>query len=674
MAQRDPLAAARTRAEALRTAIREHDHRYYVLAQPSIADEEYDALLRELQQLETDHPDLVTPDSPTMRVGGAPAKEFPTVTHDIPMLSLANTYSVEEVAEFDKRVRATLGNERPAYACELKYDGIAVSLIYDKGTFVRGATRGDGMRGDDITANLRTIRAIPLRLHGARGIPRRLEVRGEVYMRRADFDRMNKERGRAGEKLFVNPRNSASGTLKLLDPREVARRPLLFTAYFLRSEENMPATQTACLDLLRKLGFPVSGQTRRCSSLEDVVAFWKTWEERREEIPFDIDGVVVKVDSLQHQEKLGAIAKSPRWAIAFKFASRKAETRLNSILFQVGRVGTVTPVADLEPVFVGGSTVRRATLHNEEYIRALDIRVGDTVVVEKGGDVIPKVSAVVLDKRPKGAKKFSFAAACPACGTEIFKPEDEATYYCENSRCPAQVRERIRHFGSRGAMDIEGLGEAVVDTLVGGKFVRDVSDLYRLSSQRAKLEAVDGWGKKSVQNLLDGIERSKQQPFERVLFAFGIRHVGESVAQLVARHATSLDRLLNMTREDLEEVSGIGPQIADSIVHFFADRSNRALVERLQSAGLTTKVKYLPKKAGTQFTGMTVVLTGTLSSMTRDEAKQKIEERGGRIASSVSKKTSLVVAGTDAGSKLDTARTLGIRVVDENAFLKMLKT
>ncbi len=653
----------------LRAAIRDHDHRYYVLAQPSIDDEAYDALVRELTELERDHPDLITPDSPTQRVGEQPTKSFPPVTHDAPMLSLANTYEEAEVAAFDERVRTALAPHHPHYVCELKYDGIAVSLVYEDGRLVRGATRGDGTTGDDITANLRTIRAIPLQIDGVKG---RLEVRGEAYLRRDDFERMNAEREAAGEKLFVNPRNSAAGTLKLQDPREVAKRPLQFVAYGLRMTRNAPATHHEGLARLRTMGFPVSRHHRRCATAAEVVEFWKEQERGRDNLPFDIDGVVVKVDDLGHQERLGAIAKSPRWAIAFKFASRKAETRLRDILFQVGRVGTITPVADLEPVFVGGSTVSRATLHNEEYIRSLDIRVGDAVVVEKGGDVIPKVSGVVLAKRPKDARPFRFARRCPSCDSVLYRPEGEANTYCENSQCPAQIRERIRHYSSRGAMDIEGLGEAIVDELVTRKFIRDVADLYRLAGKAADLAELDGWGQRSVANLLDGIDESKKRPFDRLIFALGIRHVGESVAKLVADHAGSLERLLDVKEEDLVDVPGIGPRIAGSIVHFLADRTNRRLLDRLADAGLTVRAERKTRAASGPFAGKTVVLTGGLESLTRDDAKRRIEDAGGRVASSVSAKTDLVVAGSDAGSKLAKARSLGIRVIDEAAFLAML--
>jgi len=663
--------AVRKEVEYLRRKISDHDYRYYVLAEPVVADEEYDALLRRLKELEDLHPGLLSPESPTQRVGGQPTRSFPTVTHDRPMLSLANSYDQEEVAEFDRRVRAGLDPLFPQYVCELKYDGIAVSLVYGGGVFVRGATRGDGVSGDDITQNLKTIRAIPLSIRSGKGSPERIEVRGEVYMRRTDFQRMNSEREAAGLKLFVNPRNSTAGTLKLQNPAEVSRRPLLFVAYALVSPFPIQKTHFERLSWLKRAGFPVSPH-ERTGTVDGIVSFWKSWNEGRESLPFDIDGIVVKVDSIAQQETLGAIARSPRWAMAFKFASRKAETVLRGFLFQVGRTGTITPVADLEPVFVGGSTVSRATLHNEDYILQLDIRAGDTVIVEKGGDVIPKVTGAVLEKRPRGARAFAFAKVCPSCGTRLYRPPGEANHYCENPHCPDQVRERIRHFGARSAMDIEGLGEAVVDELVTRGFVNDIADLYALDSRKKELEQLDGWGERSVENLLAGIERSKDRSFEKVLFSLGIRHVGENVAQIIALHAGSLDNLLSMSERDLETLPGIGPRIGQSVTHFFRDRQNRSLVLKLRNAGLTMSATKRVSTANSFFTGKTVVLTGTLSSMKREDAKREIEERGGTVTGSVSGKTDVVVAGEDAGSKLAKARALGIRVIAESEFVTFL--
>lgn len=666
-------ASAARRIEELRKILREHDYRYYVLAQPTISDGEYDRLMQELLDLEHARPDLVTPDSPTQRVSGEPTKEFPTVTHAIPMLSLSNTYNEDEVRDFDRRVRSLLGKERFRYVGELKIDGVAVSLLYKGGLFVRGATRGDGSRGDDITQNLKTIRSIPLRpVSKKRGLED-FEVRGEVFMARDDFERMNKEREASGEKLFANPRNSAAGTLKLQDSRIVAARPLNFSAYFLRSDQFELTSHHDNLNILRDLGFPISQHSRICADVDEVIHYWKHWEERRERLLYDIDGVVVKVDSLRQQARLGMIAKSPRWAIAFKFAARQATTTLKDVRLQVGRVGTITPVADLEPVFVGGTTVSRATLHNEDYIRELDIRIGDTVVVEKGGDVIPKVSSVVPEKRPRGTRPYTIPGKCPECGSKISRPAGEANYFCENTECAAQVRGRIEHFAHRGGMDIEGLGEAVVDQLVRLGFIQNCADLYELHRHRDRLVDLERWGEKSVDNLLQAIEESKKRPFTRVLFAIGIRHVGAGVAQLIVNQFRSMDRLMRASQEELQQVQGIGPRIAESMRLFLADKHNQRIIERLRKAGVQFEEKQKRAAAGSPLAGKTFVLTGTLSSFTREEAKQKIEELGGRVASSVSQNTDYLVIGDEAGSKLDKAKELGVPTLDENSFLRLVK-
>ena len=669
----DKRSSDKKRIEALRSELLKHDYRYYVLAQPTISDSQYDALMRELMELEKLHPDLVTPDSPTHRVGGAPTKEFPTVTHAIPMLSLANTYNEDEVRDFDRRVASLLGSEAYTYVCELKFDGVAISLRYQKGLFVQGATRGDGVQGDEITQNLRTIRSIPLRLQAPSKSLNAVEVRGEVYMKREDFRKMNEERERIGEKRFVNPRNSAAGTLKLQDPKLVAQRPLNFIAYYLLSEQNSTKSHFDNLQLLRKLGFAVSEHSRRCRNIQDVISYWRQWEEQRDSLPYDIDGIVVKVDSLTQQERLGTIAKSPRWAIAFKFTARSVQTVLKNIVLQVGRTGTITPVAELEPVFVGGTTVSRATLHNEDYISQIGIRLGDTVVVEKGGDVIPKVSGVIPEKRPAGTKPYRFPLSCPVCGSKIVRPSDEANYYCENSECPAQVRGRIEHFAHRGAMDIEGLGEAIVDQLVTEGYVRSCADLYDLREKGSQLASLERWGEKSTANLLEAIDASTSRPFTRVLYALGIRHIGASVAQLLVRQFPSIEKLMSVTKEDLERIPGVGPRIAESVIHFFEDKHNRHLVKRLQQAGVQMSEQF-PKSAGrTALAEKTFVLTGSLSTLTREEARQKIEMAGGKVTSSVSKKTDYVVVGEDAGSKLQKARDLGIKVIDEKEFLSLIE-
>jgi len=663
----------RKRIEALRSELHNHDYRYYVLAQPTISDSEYDALMRELIELERIHPEWITPDSPSHRVGGAPTKEFPTVIHTVPMLSLANTYNEEEVHDFDRRVKSLLGGEPYRYVCELKFDGVAVTLRYERSLFTQGATRGDGIQGDEITQNLKTIRSIPLRLVSPPKGLESIEVRGEVYMRREDFKNMNEERDLIGEKTFVNPRNSAAGTLKLQDPKIVAERPLQFIAYYLLARRGTLTSHFDNLERLRKLGFPVSEHSKRCRNIEDVVQYWKKWEEQRDTLPYDIDGIVVKIESLSQQEKLGAIAKSPRWAIAFKFTARSVQTVLKKITLQVGRTGTITPVAELEPVFVGGTTVSRATLHNEDYITELGIREGDTVVIEKGGDVIPKITGVILEKRPKGARAYRFGPTCPMCGSTIFRPADEANYYCENSECPAQVRGRIEHYAHRGAMDIEGLGEAIVDQLVSLRYVQSYADLYDLGKRARQLASLDRWGEKSARNLLEAIEGSTSRPFARVLYALGIRHVGAGVAQLLVQHFPSIDALMSVTQEELEQVQGIGPRIAESVKHFFDDKHNRRSIERLRKAGVQLKAQFSKSTTKTPLWQKTFVLTGSLSTLTREEAKEKIESLGGKIASSVSKNTDFVVVGEEAGSKLEKARQLGIKTMNENEFLSMIE-
>jgi DNA ligase (NAD+) len=660
--------------ETLRREILDHDYRYYVLAQPTISDEMYDKLMVRLIELEHRHQEFITPDSPTQRVGGQLIKEFPSVLHAVPMLSLSNTYSEDEIRDFDRRIQKSLENKQYCYVCELKFDGIAVSLRYKNGLFVQGATRGDGTQGDDITNNLKTIRSIPLRLRHVKESPHTLEVRGEVYMNKNDFQRMNEERQLADEKTFVNPRNSAAGTLKLQDPKMVAQRPLNFISYFLHTEDISLTSHLENLNLLRELGFPTSKHSKLCNSINDVIEYWIEWERRRDELPYDIDGVVVKLDSIHQQEQLGAVAKSPRWAVAFKFASRQAETRLNVIRLQVGRLGTLTPVADLEPVFLGGSTVSHATLHNEDYIRDLDIRSGDMVVVEKGGDVIPKVSAVVKKKRPHGTKPYKFPSECPECCSRLLRLEGEANYYCENSDCPAQVKGRIEHFASRAAMDIEGLGGAIVDQFVHLGLLNNCADLYDLHTQRRELLSLEGWGEKSVQHLLEAISESKKRPFGRVLYALGVRHIGASIAQLLVDNFPTIEQLIAASENNLQSVQGVGPRIAKSVIRFFADEHNQRMVHRLKKAGIQMRSAKKYVRISQQFTDKNFVLTGTLTSMSREEAKQKIESLGGKVVSSVSKNTDFVIVGAEAGSKREKAQTLGILLLDEQKFLTMLQS
>jgi DNA ligase (NAD+) len=661
---------ARTRAAKLRRDILEHDHRYYILAEPVIADEEYDRLMQELLDLESAYPSLVSPDSPTQRVGGQPTKEFATVEHQPPMLSLANSYSEEEIRDFDRRVRELLGAAKPVYIAELKIDGVAVALRYRNGVFVQGATRGDGMQGDEITQNLRTVRQLPLRLRTTGKAYTTLDVRGEAYMARTDFEEMNSAREKNGEKVFINPRNATAGTLKLQDSRTVATRPIRLFTYAVFAPDARLTSHIRNLELLASLGFPVDSHYRRCATIDDVLRYWQHWEEHRDELPYEIDGVVVKVDSLAQQQELGTIARSPRWAIAFKFASRKAETVLNGIILQVGRTGAITPVAELAPVFVGGTTVSRATLHNVDYIAQLDLRVGDTVTVEKGGDVIPKVSGVVAAKRPRGSRPFTMPTSCPVCDSRIYRTEGEANYYCENAECAAQVRGRIEHFAHRGAMDIEGLGEAAVEQLVTLALVKNVADLYALAQHRATLSGLERWGDKSTANLLDAIEGSKKQPFHRVLYALGIRHVGAGVARTLAENFPSMAALRAASEETLQTVTAIGPAIAQSVVHFFSEKHNREILRRLEKSGLTMEGSAAP--AAGPLSGKTFVLTGTLPTLTRDQARTMIEAHGGKVASGVSKTVQYVVAGEDAGAKLERARALNIPVLSEADLTTMI--
>ncbi|MCZ7555883.1 MAG: NAD-dependent DNA ligase LigA [Bacteroidia bacterium] len=660
--------ALRARHAALVDEILHHDFQYYILAEPEISDEQYDTLMRELVALEEQHPDLRSSDSPTQRVGGGITRDFPTVSHDTPMLSLANSYSEQDIRDFHRRVSESLGIAEVEYHAELKLDGVAISLRYADGVLERAATRGDGIQGDDITPNARTIRALPLRVRGKHH-PALFEVRGEVVMYKEDFARLNEEREAAGDKLFANPRNSAAGTLKLQDSSVVSRRNLRSFVYAVGADVAGVETQSGALQWLRDCGFPVNPHHALCTDIDAVIAFWRHWEEHRDELPYEIDGVVVKVNSLRGQRELGSVAKSPRWAIAFKFASRQANTVLRDITFQVGRMGTVTPVAELEPVLLAGSTISRATLHNEDFIRDLDLRPGDVVTIEKGGDVIPKVTAADHSARKENSTPFAFTSVCPACLSALRRPEGLAAWFCENQRCPAQVRGRIEHFASRTAMDIEGLGEAVVDVLVRQGLVSTVADLYWLHEHRETLERVERFGKRSVQKLLEGIESSKSRSFERVLYALGIRFVGQGVAALLAGRFPSFDALGSATIEELEATDGVGPRIARSVRSFFEDAEALAVVRKLRDAGVTSHGTARTVRTHDFFSGKTFVITGTLIGYTRDEAKALIEGFGGKVTGSVSAKTSFVLAGEAAGSKLDKARALGIRVIDEDEFV-----
>jgi DNA ligase (NAD+) len=662
--------------ESLRQEIREHDYRYYVLNEPTISDYEYDQLMAKLIRLEEQHPEHVTPDSPTQRVGGEPTKEFPTVVHDVPMLSLGNTYTQEELYEFDTRLQNFLPEESFEYVTELKFDGIAVSLIYRDGLLVRGATRGDGERGDDITTNLKTIRSIPLKLFSKKGLPENVEVRGEVYMTKAGFEKLNQQQEMIGEKVFANPRNATAGTLKQQDSRIVAKRPLEFSAYYMRvlgeelSEQFAIETHYDSLHLLRELGLPVSRNSVLRKSMWEVIDFCGLWEAKRDEVPYEIDGVVVKVNSLGQQRMLGATAKSPRWAIAYKFKAKQATTLLRAIHLQVGRTGSVTPVAVLEPVFLAGSTISRATLHNEDEIRKRDVREGDTVLIEKGGDVIPKVTQVILEKRPAESKPFRMPKKCPVCGGSLVRIEGEAAVRCENIACPAQVYRRIEHFASRGAMDIEGLGEALVHQLVENRLVLDYGDVYYLKKE--DLIGLERMAEKSAQNLLDAVEESKKRPLDRVIFALGIRYVGSGVAALLADHFGSVERLGEATIDTLDAIEGIGLTIAESVVQFFRNKSNIGVLRKLKKAGVRME-EIRSKFTGGLFKGKTFVLTGALSRLTREGAATLIESEGGKVSSSVSQNTDFVLVGENPGSKYRKALDLGIEIMDEDTFVGLME-
>ena len=671
-----PAAAAR-RAAALRAEIAAHNRRYYDEDAPTVSDAEYDALFRELEALEAEHPSLVTPESPTQRVGGGRAAEFTPVAHRVAMLSIRTETdtTVGGARAFDARIRRDLklADTAPpvAYMAELKFDGLAVSLRYERGTLTVAATRGDGETGEDVTANVRTIAAIPARLRGK--APAALEVRGEIYMTRADFARLNARQEAAGERLYVNPRNTAAGAVRQLDPAMTAKRPLAFFAYGIGETEGwaLPPSQSALLDALASLGLPVNGDRRVAHGADDLARFYEDVKVRRDDLPFEIDGVVYKVDSLELQRVLGFRTREPRWAVAHKFPPEEMATRLLAIDVQVGRTGAITPVARLEPVFVGGTTVTNVTLHNEDEIRRRDLRIGDTVVVRRAGDVIPQVVRVVLDKRPRNAAQFVMPKTCPECGSAVVRLPGEVVSRCTGGLvCPAQRKQSLLHFAGRRAMDIEGLGDKLVDQLVDAGLVHTPADIYRLDL--AQLAALDRMAEKSAANVLAAIEKSRNTTLARFIFGLGIRHVGEATAKDLARHFGSLKPLLDASEEDLLQVHDVGPVLAESVARFLREPHNRDVIRQLRAAGVHWP-EGPPRRAATgALTGRTFVLTGTLPTLSRDEAKALIEERGGKVSGSVSKKTDYVVAGADAGSKLARAEELGVTVVDEAKLRAML--
>jgi DNA ligase (NAD+) len=663
-------AEAAGRIEELRELIHRHNYRYYVLAQPEISDAEYDRLMQELRALEEAYPDLVTPDSPTQRVAGQPVEAFASVEHKAAMLSLDNAMGPEALREFEARIRRALPGATFQYVCEPKIDGLGIALLYAKGRFVRGATRGDGRVGEEVTQNLRTIRSLPMRLQGRLGEIRELEVRGEVYMPRAEFEKFNAALEEAGEPAFANPRNAAAGAVRQKDPAITGKRPLDIFCYHVSYADPFPfETHWEALDALRASGFKVNPRSELCDDMDRVIAYCQSLEAERDRLGYDADGVVVKVNSLSQQRQLGATTHHPRWAIAYKFSARQATTRVLAIEINVGKTGALTPAARLEPVELAGVTVSRASLHNEDEIRKKDIREGDTVLIERAGDVIPYVVQVVLSKRPPEARPFAFPARCPVCGGQAYRPEGEAIWRCTNAACPAQLKERLLHWGSRRAMDIEHLGEAVVNQLVDRRLVSDFADLYHLTVDQ--LAELDRLAEKSARNLVTAIAASKGRGLARLLHALGIRMVGERVAQLLAARFGNMERLLEAGEAEINQIYGIGPQIAQSVAKFFAEPQNRRTIERLRDAGVSMAGEG-SIEGEQRLAGKTFVLTGALVSVTRDEARDLIIRLGGRVTGSVSKKTTYVVAGAEPGSKADDARRLGVPILDEGQFLQLV--
>lgn len=664
----------RTELAELRRLIDHHNYLYHVLDKPEIEDAEYDRLFRRLQDLETQYPELIAPDSPTQRVGAAPLEQFGAVTHRLPMLSLANAFNYDELRSFEARIRRILGfseSEAIEYVCELKIDGLAVSLTYERGAFVTGATRGDGLTGEDITQNLRTIRTIPLRL-SVSSPPSLLEARGEVYLDKAEFLRINAGRDEKGEPLFANPRNAAAGSVRQLDSRVTASRRLNSFVYAIGTADGLRfETHWEILQWLKQAGFRTNPTSQRCGTLEEVIAFCEEWNARRHDLAYEIDGVVVKVNSIALQNDLGQVSRNPRWAIAFKYPPEQKETRVLDIFVSVGRTGAVTPTALLEPTLISGSTVSRATLHNEDEIRRKDIRIGDAVIIQKAGEVIPEVVRVVKEKRTGFEIEFQMPATCPICGSAVVRPEGEAVARCTGVACPAQIKEHLFHFGSRGAMDIEGLGESLVNQLVDRELVKDPADLYFLD--QSTIAGLERLGEKSAANLMAALEASKTRPLNRVINALGIRHVGEHIAEVLAERFGSLDALGQASEDHLSEVREVGPRIAKSVATFFQQEQTKRMVEKLRKAGVWP-VQQMESKSEGYFTGKTVVFTGELSSMTRPEAEAMVKAQDGRASGSVSKKTDFVVVGENPGSKYTKAVELGVKILSENEFAELIKT
>ncbi len=660
------LKQASQEIKKLREEIKHHEKKYYVDNDPQISDYEFDLLVKKLEELEAQFPKLITPESPTQRVGEQPLEGFVSVQHRTPMLSLDNCYSVEELREFEGRIQKLLPSQKIEYVAELKIDGLGISVIYRKGKFDQAVTRGDGLRGDDVTPNVKTIRSIPLEINN----PKEIEVRGEIYLPFRSFEKINKERETKGEPLFANPRNAAAGSLRTLDPREVASRQLdLFLYYIFIKGEEMP-TQWENLKTLQELNFKTNPIARHCASLEEVISFYKEWQEKRDNLDYDVDGIVVKVNSTEQRKLLGFTAKFPRWAISFKFPARQATTRVKDIIIQVGRTGALTPVAILEPVQLSGITISRSTLHNEDEIKRKDIRIGDKVLIERSGDVIPHVISVMKDKRTGKEKKLVWPTSCPVCHSSTFKPEGEAISRCINPSCPAKIKESILHFAWRRAMNIEGLGEALVDQLLEEKLIQKIPDLYKLKHE--DLVRLERMGPKSAQNLLDEIEKTKQRNLDRLIYALGIRFVGERTAQALASHFKNLENLAKTSSEQLIQIEDVGPKVAESIVFFFKQPENIELIKKLKEASLNLTFREEERREDLPLAGQTFVLTGSLESLTREEATGLIEAAGGTVSSSVGSKTDYVIVGESPGSKLAKAKKLGIRTIEEKGFLKLV--
>lgn len=657
------------RVRELRELIHYHNYRYYVLDSPEISDAEYDDLMRELVALEKDHPELIIPDSPTQRVGAPPAEGFKPVRHRAKMLSLADAFDFDELSLFFERLKREQPGEEMNFVCELKIDGTAIAVSYEKGVLLRGATRGDGQVGEDITANIKTIRSIPLRLH-LDPVPEYLEVRGEAFLSKAQFAGINKERGEAGLPLFANPRNAAAGSLRQLDPSITAARALDSTFYqVLYVSDRAFSTQWEVLQYLKEIGFKTSADAKLAKNPEEVFDFCRYWQERRSELIYEIDGAVIKIDALELQERMGQTSKAPRWAIAYKFPAEQKTTTVKDITVNVGRTGAITPVAVLEPVRVAGSTVSRATLHNEDEMRRKDIRIGDMVIVQKAGDVIPEIVASITNKRTGKEKIFKMPRKCPVCGSPVIRPEGEAVTRCTSLDCPAQRFEHVLHFASRGAMDIDGLGPAVVNQLLANNLISDIADLYFI--RREDLVGLEHYADKAAENLINAVENSKKQPFSRLLYGLGIRHVGSHMADVLAKHFPSLDKLEAATHEDLVAVMEIGPAIAASIVNFFTLERNRKVLDKLRRAGV--RMEEVSSAVPQRLQSLTFVFTGGLSQLKREEVQQRVRELGGEVSTSVSKKTTYVVVGEDPGSKFEKARKLGVKILTEEDFLRMIQ-